>query len=197
MASYTPAFIPTKFVALADPDFPSEAPALWEHEASMRNYLDCNIELVFDPEEGVRAQTLDGDQLSVADIDLRIKHLGDMRNSYNSALKEQEDWEASNFQTAEEWVWESSSSQGQDRLVLLAIARGATRYSQISWISFDALASVCQTSPQSVEQSIVSLMQAGELEELDASDGSTMRPFRVVRTSHNTRSRRPKGTPSE
>lgn len=62
-----------------------------------------------------------------------------------------------------QWVWEHSDAGGTDRLVLLAIADAADDNGRNAWPSVATIASKCNVSERTVQRSIQSLEDAGEL----------------------------------
>ncbi|GAA2666477.1 DNA-binding protein [Streptomyces aculeolatus] len=68
---------------------------------------------------------------------------------------------------AREWVWESSSSRGTARLVLLSIADRVADEQCVSWASLTSLAARTNASVSTVREAIGRLVEAGELEQLD------------------------------
>jgi hypothetical protein len=61
------------------------------------------------------------------------------------------------------WVWSSSKSQGIDRLVLLAIADAANDEGNQAWPSIATLKAKTGLSERTVQRSITSLVELGEL----------------------------------
>ncbi|AKH83964.1 DNA-binding protein [Streptomyces sp. CNQ-509] len=68
---------------------------------------------------------------------------------------------------AREWVWESSTSRGTARLVLLSIADRVADEQCVSWASLTSLAARTNASVSTVREAIGRLVEAGELEQLD------------------------------
>jgi helix-turn-helix protein len=62
------------------------------------------------------------------------------------------------------WVWESSLSEGIDRLVLLAIADSASDHGGDAWPSVHTLARKAAVSERTVQRAVRSLVELGELE---------------------------------
>lgn len=61
------------------------------------------------------------------------------------------------------WVWDNSTSEGTDRLVLLAIADSCDHDGTNAWPAIPTIAAKCRVSPRTVKRSIVSLEEAGEI----------------------------------
>jgi len=61
------------------------------------------------------------------------------------------------------WVWESSRSEGIDRLVLLAIADSASDHGGDAWPSVGTLADKAKISVRTVQRAVVRLVELGEL----------------------------------
>jgi len=61
------------------------------------------------------------------------------------------------------WVWDHSQAGGTDRLVLLAIADSADHDGTNAWPSVATIARKCQVSERTVQRSIRSLVDLGEL----------------------------------
>lgn len=61
------------------------------------------------------------------------------------------------------WVWESSRSEGIDRLVLLAIADSAADHGGDSWPSIATLAGKAKVDGRTVQRAIRRLVELGEL----------------------------------
>jgi hypothetical protein len=66
--------------------------------------------------------------------------------------------------TAMAWVWENSQSGGTDRLVLLAIADSADHDGSNAFPAVATIAKKCQVSARTVQRSIRTLVEMGELE---------------------------------
>lgn len=64
---------------------------------------------------------------------------------------------------AQSRVWDHSTAQGTDLLVLLAIADAADDDGRNAWPSVATLARKCRVSPRSVQYAIARLSEAGEL----------------------------------
>lgn len=65
---------------------------------------------------------------------------------------------------ATNWVWEHSTSKGNSRLVLLAIADAANREGKKSWQSAATIADMCKISSRTVQRCIAELLESGELQ---------------------------------
>lgn len=69
------------------------------------------------------------------------------------------------------WVWDHSQAGGTDRLVLLAIADSADHDGTNAWPAVSTIARKCQVSERTVQRSIRSLVDLGELRVLDQAGG--------------------------
>ena len=61
------------------------------------------------------------------------------------------------------WVWEHSNAGGNDRLVLLAIADSADQDGSNAWPAVSTIARKCRVSERTVQRSIRTLVELGEL----------------------------------
>ncbi len=64
---------------------------------------------------------------------------------------------------ASKWVWESSETQGVERLVLLALAFHCQKDGWSCWPSVERLAAFTQTSASTVRRSLKSLERKGDI----------------------------------
>lgn len=77
------------------------------------------------------------------------------------------------------WVWDHSQAGGTDRLVLLAIADSADHDGSNAWPSIATIARKCQISERTVQRSIRSLVDLGEIVVVPQGGGTpTMSPDR-------------------
>lgn len=61
------------------------------------------------------------------------------------------------------WVWDHSQARGTDRLVLLALADAANKQGHRSCQSANTIANMCKISSRTVQRSIQSLLDCGEI----------------------------------
>jgi hypothetical protein len=80
------------------------------------------------------------------------------------------------------WVWESSRSEGIDRLVLLAIADAASDHGGDAWPSVQSLATKAAVSVRTVQRAIRSLVELGELAVSAQAGKHGVNVYRVVMT---------------
>lgn len=73
-------------------------------------------------------------------------------------------------------VWKQSSSSGTDRLVLLAIADAADDDGTNAWPSVATIAAKCKVSPRTVQRSLGTLVELGELAVEKQAGGSPSTP---------------------
>lgn len=89
---------------------------------------------------------------------------------------------------ATSWVWSYSQSEGNARLVLLAIADGANREGNHSCQSISTIAEMCRLSQRTVHRKILELVELGEIQKVGTSgqygtqvyDLTTLSPCQIV-----------------
>lgn len=86
------------------------------------------------------------------------------------------------------WVWEHSASDGNDRLVLLAIADRATDDGRDAWPNQEEISRKTKLARRTVQRCIVSLEQLGELD-VQREVGNTNR-YRIVFDAEERRANR-------
>jgi hypothetical protein len=78
------------------------------------------------------------------------------------------------------WVWESSLSEGIDRLVLLAIADCANDAGSHAWPSRASLARKCHIGDKTVRRAVLALVSLGELQVTENAGRNGANLYRVV-----------------